>query len=153
MPDPWLTEEDELHPAAVKMRLPEWPGAADGWIRYRLRHDRQQGVWRVEWRMPSTRKWCHLYGVSPWLTDHEAHALLEKHAREWLRQHDIDVFFYPGCGWNVFKWVPVDALRGHRRAYLLKCGTWEFVTPGERDRIAVFDAEPAAIQAGILAEG
>jgi len=146
MPDPWLVD-GKPHPAVEVIGSWEESERTSACV--------QDGTagngWWIRYRTEFASGESHIWYVS--ITSRVAHALLEKQAREWLRERHIDVFFFPGCGWNVFRWVPVDEPRGYRREYLLKSGKWACVTAEDRDRIAVFETYPAAQQVAILAEG
>jgi len=79
MTDPWIVD-GKLHPAVEVMGLPEWEWVAG--TGYRLCYT--DGEWWVDFG-PISKTVRHLIRQ---ISTPEAHALLEKQAREWLREHD-----------------------------------------------------------------
>jgi len=147
IPDPWLTDEGDVVLALVVVKMIGWEDVGG---KYRLVPG-WRGMGRCVWDLIHQGSDGEGWYPQHSLTDYEAGAIIARWLREWLREQRIGVFDYPGCGWNVYKWVPVDEPRGHRRAYLLKDGTWAFVTAADKDRIAVFATEAEALQRAVVA--
>jgi len=83
MPDPWLTKDGTLHPAAEWGGMPEWE---EGEQRYCLGCD-SRGHWSLEWYWPEQGRWCFEHSCTPY----EAAALLEMDKREKLWRRDLEI--------------------------------------------------------------
>ena len=137
MPDPWLTTDGKLHPAAEV--LGSWTEGehTSACVQYGTAGN---GWWIQHYREYASGESATWYTS---ITSRVAHALLEKDAREKLWRRGIEVL-------PTFFEVDRTTLIVHdflNDKYLTEFGNWS----DQINAAAEFDAYPAAIQAAILA--
>jgi len=85
MPDPWLTDEGDVHPALKVAGMPEWVEAGNHYRFVFVKEGRPQ--WVIEYGSLSGEYWLPRHEASP----HEAAAIIEKDQLEKLiAKHAVD---------------------------------------------------------------